>query len=165
MIRGLLILTLVAGLVSCQVRYSFTGGQFSGASTFSVELFRTQTALAGPVYAQRLTEGLKDQMLAQSPLTLSERQGDLQYSGTITEYRVAPAAIQGNETASLTRLTITVKVKYTNTLEPQLSFEKSFTKFADFPASADLFTVEEELWRSINDQLIQEIFNNSVANW
>jgi hypothetical protein len=166
-VRAAIVILLVAliGLSSCQVRYSFTGGQFSGAKTFSVDLFRSQTALAGPVYAQRLTEGLKDQMLAQSPLTLADRNGDLQYQGTITEYRVAPAAIQANETASLSRLSITVKVKYTNTLEPSLSFDKSFTKFADFPAGEDLFSVEEDLWRSINEQLILEIYNASVANW
>lgn len=163
--RLILFFIPIAAALSCQVRYSFTGGQFSGAKTFSVDLFRTQTALASPVYAQRLTESLKDLMLAQSPLSLKERDGELQYEGTITDYRVAPVAIQGNETASVTRLTISVKVKYSNTLEPGLSFERSFTKFADFPATADLFSIEADLWRDINDQLIQEIYNASVANW
>lgn len=154
-----------AVLASCQVRYSFTGGQFSGARTFSVDLFRPQTALAGPAYAQRLTEGLKDLLLAQSPLTLVERQGDLRYEGWITDYRVTPVAVQGNETASLNRLSISIKVRYTNTLEPDLNFDKTFTKFADFPAAQDLFSVQEDLWGSINEQLIQEIYNASVGNW
>jgi hypothetical protein len=56
-------------------------------------------------------------------------------------------------------------VKYTNTLEPELSFDKTFTKFADFPAEQDLFSVEESLWSAINDQLTQEIYNSSVGNW
>jgi hypothetical protein len=74
-------------------------------------------------------------------------------------------AIQSNETASLTRLSITVKIKYTNTLEPDLNFEKSFTKFADFSATESLFAVQEDLWKQINDQLAQEIYNASVGNW
>ena len=74
-------------------------------------------------------------------------------------------AIQSNETASLTRLSITVKIKYTNTLEPDLNFEKSFTKFADFSATESLFSVQEDLWKQINDQLAQEIYNASVGNW
>jgi len=150
---------------SCQVNYSFTGGQFSGADSFQVNFIRPQTALASQVYAQNLTEGLKDYLLAQSPLRLVTSNGDLQYEGVITEYNVAPIAARGNETASLTRLTVTVKIKYTNQLEKELGFEKTFTKYADFPAGQDFFSVQEELWGSINDQLIQEIFNASVGNW
>ena len=142
-----------------------SGGQFSGASTFSVDLFKSQTALASPIYAQRLTESLKDLLLSQSPLKITENNGDLRYEGYITEYRIAPVAIQGNETASLNRLNITIKVKYTNTLEPDLSFDKTFSKFADFDAALDLLSVEEKLWTDINDQLLQEIYNASVGNW
>lgn len=151
--------------ISCSVRYSLSGGQFSGAQNFSVSLFKSQTALASPIYAQRLTESLKDLLLSQSPLKIAENNGDLRYEGYITEYRIAPVAIQANETAALNRLTITLKVKYTNTLEPELSFDKTFTKFADFQANQDLLTVEETLWREINDQLLQEIYNASVGNW
>jgi len=150
--------------ISCGI-YSFRGGQYSGAKTFSVDFIKPQTALATQVYAQNLTEGLKDLLLAQSPLSLQARDGDLHYEGSITEYVITPVAIQGNETASLNRLTITIKVKYTNTIEKNLSFERSFSKYADFEADADLFAVEETLWTQINDQLAQEIYNASVGNW
>ncbi len=160
---GLLLMILL--FTSCEIRYSFSGGQFSGAKTFSVSYLKPQTALASPTYSQRLTEDLKDVMLSQSPLSLSESNGDLQFEGSVTNYVVAPVAIQSNETASLTRLSITVKIKYTNTLEPDLNFEKSFTKFADFSATESLFAVQEDLWKQINDQLAQEIYNASVGNW
>ncbi len=160
---GLLIVVLL--FTSCEIRYSFSGGQFSGAKTFSVSYLKPQTALASPTYSQRLTEELKDVMLSQSPLSLSETNGDLQFEGSVTQYVVQPMAIQNNETASLTRLSITVKIKYTNTLEPDLNFEKSFTKFADFAATENLFTIQEDLWKLINDQLSQEIYNASVGNW
>ena len=160
---GLLLVILL--FTSCEIRYSFSGGQFSGAKTFSVSYLKPQTALASPTYSQRLTEDLKDVMLSQSPLSLSESNGDLQFEGSVTNYVVAPVAIQSNETASLTRLSITVKIKYTNTLEPDLNFEKSFTKFADFSATESLFAVQEDLWKQINDHLAQEIYNASVGNW
>ena len=160
---GLLFVMLL--FVSCEIRYSFSGGQFSGAKTFSVSYLKPQTALASPTYSQRLTENFKDVMLSQSPLSLSETNGDLQFEGSVTNYVVAPMAIQSNETASLTRLSITVKIKYTSTLEPDLNFEKSFTKFADFAATESLFAVQEDLWKQINDQLAQEIYNASVGNW
>jgi hypothetical protein len=160
---GLLLVILL--FASCEIRYSFSGGQFSGAKTFSVSYLKPQTALASPTYSQRLTENFKDVMQSQSPLSLTETNGDLQFEGGVTNYVVTPMAIQSNETASLTRLSITVKIKYTNTLESDLNFEKSFTKFADFAATESLFSVEEDLWKQINDQLAQEIYNASVGNW
>jgi hypothetical protein len=100
-------------------------------------------------------------------LKLAERKGELTFSGTIVDYRTAPVAVQSGaaETASLNRLTITVKVSYVNSLEPDLSFEKTFSKFADFDANQDLFSIEESLWSLINEQLTQEIYNASVGNW
>ncbi len=153
-------------LVGCGI-YSFTGGQFSGAKTFSVEYFKPQSAMATPLYAQRFTESLKDLLLAQSPLRITEKNGELTFSGSVLDYRIAPVAVQSGaaETASLNRLTITVKVKYDNTLDPTLSFEKTFSKFADYDANQDLFTIEESLWSLINEQLTQEIYNASVGNW
>ncbi|MFM7728413.1 MAG: hypothetical protein ACKO7B_17075, partial [Flavobacteriales bacterium] len=62
--------------------YSFTGGQFSGAKTFSVDYFKPQSALVTPLYAQRFTESLKDLLLAQSPLRLAERNGELNFTGS-----------------------------------------------------------------------------------
>lgn len=158
-----LCLFLVSG---CGI-YSFTGGQYSGARTFSVDYIRPQTALATPSYSQKLTETLKDLLIAQSPLRLVETDGELHYSGVVTGYDVTPVAIQGGEVeqASLNRLTITIKIKYTNSIENELSFDRSFSKFADYDPSRDLFSVEEELWRQINEQLSIEIFNASVGNW
>lgn len=161
-----LLIIVSAFLSGCGI-YSFTGGQFSGAKTFSVDYFKPQSAMVTPLYAQRFTESLKDLLLAQSPLRIAEKNGELTYSGTVVDYRTAPVAIQSGaaETASLNRLTITVKVKYENTLEPELSFEKTFSKFADYDANQDLFTIEESLWSLINEQLTQEIYNASLGNW
>lgn len=160
---GLSLCFLFAG---CGV-YSFTGGQYSGAKTFSVDYFKPQSALVTPLYAQRFSESLKDVLLAQSPLRLAERKGELHYSGNIIDYRTTPVAVQSGaaETASLNRLTITISVKYENSLEPEFNFEKTFSKFADYDANQDLFTIEESLWSLINEQLTQEIYNASVGNW
>ena len=162
----ILLISLTLAMAGCGI-YTFTGGQFSGAKTFSVSYFKPQAGLATPLFAQRFTESMKDLLLAQSPLKLSENDGDLIYSGIITEYSTSPVAIQSGaaETASLNRLTITVKVKYENMIEPDLSFERTFTKFADFDANQDLFSIEESLWSLINDQLTQEIYNASLGNW
>jgi hypothetical protein len=145
--------------------YTPYGAQTSGARTFSVDYFRPQTPLASPIVAQNFTEELKDVIQRQSTLRLVDSKGELRYEGQITDYRVSPVGVQANETTARNRLTVTVKVKYTNTIETDLNFERSFTKFADFDSTFDLLAVEDELMAEISEQLIQEIFNASLGNW
>ncbi len=155
---------LLSLLTSCGV-YSFTGGDTSGAKTFSVTHFRAQTPQASQAFTQNLTEGLKDVVLAQSPLNLVTEKGELSFEGAVVAYRVVPVSIQSDETASLNRLEISVKVNYTNSLDKDKSFERTFTKYADYESSQDLFAIEESLWETIIEQLTQEIFNASLGNW
>ena len=145
--------------------YTPYGAQTSGAKTFSVDYFNPLTPLASPTTAQNFTEALRDLIQRQSTLRLVDGNGELQFEGQITDYRISPVAVSGDETSSRNRLTITVKVKYTNTLEAELSFERSLSKFADYDSSQDLLSVEESLTEEINEQLTQEIFNASLGNW
>ena len=58
-----------------------------------------------------------------------------------------------------------VQLRYVHTLDPTLDFEKTFSRFADFPVTSDLFDVEGQLVEEINEQLTQEVFNASLGNW
>lgn len=163
---SILIFCACAIITSCKVSYSFTGADIPAeAQTFSVQYFNSEAVLATPTYAQVLTEELKDLLLAQSGLKLTTSNGDLQYSGVITNYEVTPVALQGNETAARNRLTISLKVSYVNIFDETKNFEKSFSRFADYDSSNDLSQVEEGLIETINEQLIQDIFNASLGNW
>lgn len=161
----ILIITLIA-LTSCTgVRVTMNGGVVpEDANTFSVDYFTSQTALAAPTLSQSFSEALRDLMLQQTKLDLAD-DGDLHFEGYITGYQTSPVAIQGNETAALNRLTITVKVKYVNTLDEEASFEQSFSRFADYDSSLDLSAVEDDLINEINEQLVQDIYNQAFSNW
>lgn len=151
---------------SCSTSYSFTGASISPeVKTVSIEFFPSYAPLAPPIAGQLFTEAMKDIFLSQTNLTLVKSNGDLEFSGSITGYRTAPVAIQGNETAALNRVTMTVKVKFVNNKDDSQSFESNFSRFEDFETSQDLASVEADILRSINDQLTQDIFNKSVTNW
>ncbi|MFN4233966.1 MAG: LptE family protein [Bacteroidia bacterium] len=153
---------------SCKISYSFTGASISpDIKTVSIKTFQNNAPLAQPTLSQSFTESLKDIFITQTNLTLIEKGGDLQFEGKITGYNVTPVAIQGNQvsTASLNRLTITVLVKFINTKDEKQNFEQSFSRFADFDASKNLASVENELIKDINSQLSQDIFNRAVTNW
>lgn len=165
LIRVSFIISIILSLAGCGV-YSFTGASISPeVKTVSIDFFPAYAPLAPPIAGQLFTEDLKDIFLSQTNLVLVQTDGDLQFEGAITNYTTAPVAIQGNETAALTRVSITVKVKFTNQKEEGQDFETTFTRFEDFETTTDLSSVEEELLNSINDQLVQDIFNKSVTNW
>jgi hypothetical protein len=153
-------------LSGCKVQYSFTGASISpDVKTVSVEYFPNYTSLVNPSLSPVFTEALKDRFITQTSLSMVKEYGDLQFSGQITGYAVSPIAITGNEVASKSRLTITVKVKFVNTKDNKFNFDKSFSQFEDYDGNKDLSSVETELVKTIVDKLIEEIFNNSVANW
>jgi outer membrane lipopolysaccharide assembly protein LptE/RlpB len=161
----LLILPIVLLQQSC-------GYKLSGASipaemkTVSVQFFENNSTLVVPYLSQSFTEALKDRIRNQSRLSVVRTDGDANFEGRITDYSIRPVAIQGNERAGLSRLSITVSVKYTNALKPEQSFEQSFTRFQDLDLAAGaLQTQESRLIPQINQQLTEDIFNRAFANW
>ncbi len=159
------VLAFVSSFLSCGP-YSFTGASISPeVKTVSIDFFPAYAPLAPPISGQLFTEALKDIFLSQTNLVLVQSDGDLQFEGAITGYSTMPVAIQGDETAALTRVTVSVNVKFVNQVEEGQDFETVFSRFEDFETSQDLSSVEEELLNSINDQLVQDIFNKSVTNW
>lgn len=151
---------------SCKVNYSFTGASIpEDVKTVSVKTFQTYAPLANANLTQSFTEALKDVFISQTNLNLVTRDGDLHFEGAITSYNVTSVAIQGNETAALNRLTITVKAIFINNKDEKQNFESSFTRYADFESSQNFASVEDALINDINDQLTQDIFNKAVSNW
>ena len=161
-----LILILLLTSAGCKVNYSFTGADIpAGASTYDVAVFDARAPLSTPRTAQVFTETLRDLLQAQTPLKLVREGGDLRYEGAITGYDVQPVSIQANETAALNRLTMTVSVTYTNSLDATRTSTVTVSRFADYDSAADLVTVEEGLVRTISDQLVQDIFDRTLGNW
>jgi len=160
----LLAMTMLA-FTGCGV-YSFTGASIPAeAKTISIKYFTNNAQFVEPTLSQSLTDALRDRFQSQTSLDFVNDEGDLQLEGVITDYSTRPIAIQGNETAALNRLSVTVQVKYTNEIEPEKSFESSFTRFEDYPSSQDLSAVKDQLIAVINEYLVDDIFNKAVVNW
>ena len=161
-----IILTGLFILNACTVRFSFNSGSLSpDIKTFSVKDFQNRATIVNPSLSLDFTEGLKDKFLSQTRLELVEDNGDLQLEGNITGYSTSPVNIQGNETAAQNRLTITVKVKFTNNLDPSQNFDQSFTAYEDYDSSQSLDQVESSLVPDIIEKITDDVFNKSVANW
>jgi hypothetical protein len=163
----LIILAMFAltALNSCGI-YSFTGASLSPEiKTFTVKTFTNNASLVVPSLSENITEKLKDKFLREMNLKLVESDGDINFYGTVTDYRTAPSGISSTETAATSRLTITMKVRYENTKEPKNNFDATFSNYADFNSTVDFSAVEDELIEQIVEKLVQDIFNRSVNNW
>jgi len=162
----LLVFSCLLTLGSCTGGYSFTGAEINAnIKTITIEFFPNRASLVQPNLSNVFTETLKDKFVSQTNLELVNYGGDLKLEGEITNYKVTAQAYQGNETAALNRLTITVKVKYTNLIEPEKDFESNFSRYADFESTQSLSSVETELIEEISEELAIDIFNKALANW
>lgn len=165
MLKRFLFISLISLLFcSCGI-YSFFGTDDSGAKTFSVEMFDVKAPKANPLIGQTFTEDLRDLIQQQSSVQLIDEKAELMFEGSINKYDIQPISVQGDETASQSRLTIGIEVKYENTIEKDKSFEKSFSWYTDYSSEVDFLSVEEELITLIIDQLTQDVYNASLGNW
>ncbi len=163
----LLQLAILLTLVSCKVNYTFTGASISpDVKTITIDYFQNKASIVIPTLSRDLTESLRDYFTSQTSLTLTPSGGDLILEGTITGYDAGkPVAIQGNETAALNRMTITVSVKFTNRKDEKQNYEQSFSRYQDYSSTQPLSAVQNQLIEEINKMLVQDIFNKSVVNW
>ena len=161
------ILLLAGGLLpSCKISYSFTGANISpDVKTYSVYYFPNRARLVNPTLSQTFTEALRQKIQRQTSLNEMESNGDLIFEGQITGYEVKPMSIQQEDRAALNRLTIRVKLKYTNNKNPDQNLEQSFTAFEDFDSTSSLSDVEDGLVPEIIKKLNEDIFNATIANW
>ncbi|QXP72658.1 LptE family protein [Tenacibaculum sp. HL-MS23] len=162
---NILFITTSIILISCGA-YSFTGGNTGNAKTIQIDFFPNQAPLIEPTLSQEFTQNLRDLFTRQTNLTLVNSNGDLHFSGEITDYRITPMSATANQTAAQNRLTISVNVIYENKLEEKDNFEKRFSFYYDYGATQQLSGgVLDTALKEILERITQDIFNASVAKW
>jgi hypothetical protein len=154
-------------LTSCTISYKFNGAaiDYNTTKTISVAEFPIRAALVYPPLGPAFNEALKDIYTRQTRLSMVKTGGDLQVEGEITGYDLSPQAVTEDAYASQTRLTISVKVRYTNTKNPNLNVDQTFRAYRDFSSSQMLTQVQDELISQIVDELAELIFNATVGSW
>lgn len=153
-------------LPSCKVTYSFSGVNISpDVQTFTVQYFPNRAAIVQAQLSQEFTNALIDKITSNTSLENIGAGGDVEFSGEITGYVTRPVAITGDETAAMNRLTITVRVKYTNYIEPELDFDSSFSRYEDYSSDQNLADVENELVELIVAVMLEDIFNKAFVSW
>ena len=151
---------------SCGI-YSFTGTSIQpDVKTVTINYFEYKALKVNPSLSNSMTEAMKDKFLKLTKLEQVESEGDLEIIGAITGYDVKATAVTANESVAQNRLTVTVKVSFVSRKHPEEAFDdKSFSAYQDFDAMQSLESVEATLCEDIVEQLCEDIFNATVAQW
>ncbi len=164
--KGILLLCVVL-LNACTISYKFNGASidYSTTKTISIADFPNMAALVHPPLSNNLSDGIRDIFQRQTRLEQVRRGGNLELEGEIIGYTLTPMAVAADSYASETKLTITVKVRFTNNVAPEESFEKTYTAYQTFDSSQMLVDVQDELCSTMITEIADQIYNDTVAKW
>ena len=160
---------LLVGLAmpSCIPSYKFNGSalNYDVYKTINITEFPIRAALVYPPLQQIFENKLMDAVTRQTRLQEVDGNSDLEMTGEITGYSLSPQAVGENAYATETRLTITVKVRYTDSKNPANNVEQTFSAYRQFDASLMLTDVQDDLCEEISGELVDLIFNATLGNW
>lgn len=164
-----LLFLLVFFLSACSITMKNTYIDYNLYKTVSVEQFETLAANAPPTAAQQFSESFKLKIMSDTRLQYIDGVGDIAFTGNLSQYTLTSVAPTGSDNSTFQqRLTITITVTRKDNKDAALakSWENTpFTRFADFPADADLTSVQDQLITDIYEQILEDVFNKSFTGW
>lgn len=153
-------------LISCSVSYKFEGGSvnYDLTKTIHISDFPNRTSFYSPL-ASMFDLALRKRFIEQTRLKEASANADIEIEGEITNFDIAGMAVKSDAYSSQTRLTITVRVQYVNNREAGKNVEQSFSAFQEFPSTESINDVQDRLVPAIINELVDMIYNATVANW
>jgi len=163
----LLIAIMSVSLVSCTISYKFNGSSIDYTKTKSISIsdFPNTAELIYPPLSQEFSESLRDIYTKQTRLQLLKKGGDMHLEGEIVGYQLTPMAISADAYSSQTKLTMTINVRFSNSKNPEDDFEKKYSAYQTFDSSRMLTDVQDELMKTMIADIVDNIYNDTVAKW
>lgn len=162
---SLIAVLVVAGSARrCSV--SQTGATIdSRVQSYYVNPFVNNSDNSLPGLEQQLAEDLRNKIRLNSRLRASDTNPDIEFNGTLVDFRITSEAPSANNRVALNRLTINLAIEYVDNVTGEDGWTRNFSFFYDYPANTDFATVEEEAISTISNQLMEDIFNAAFSNW
>ena len=154
-------------LISCSVSYKFNQASIDYTKTKTIQIsdFPIRSSYVWAPMAGIFNNQLKDQFANHTKLTQVKRNGDLKIEGEITRYDQRNKSVSSEGYSAQTELSITVNVRFTNNQKHEEDFERTFTGQSSFNTTESLSSVQEQLVTEIIQNICDQIFNATVANW
>ncbi len=154
-------------LSSCTISYKFNGASIDYSTTHSIAIadFPNNAALVHPPLSNQLSEAIRDLFIRQTRLTVDRKNGDLELEGEIIGYELTPMGIGSDGFSAETKLTMTIRVRYTNNINPDDNFERTYSAYQTFDSQQMLTDVQDALCETMVKELSENIYNDTVAKW
>jgi hypothetical protein len=164
---ALVCLISICTLSACKVSFSFNGASIDYTKTKTIQIadFPIRSSYVWGPMAQMFNNALKDIYANHTRLSQVKRNGDLKVEGEITQYSQRNKSVSSEGYSAQTELSMTVNVRFTNTVNQNESFERQFTATQTYETTQSLASVQEELVQAMVKDLTEQIFNATVANW
>jgi len=166
-IKHITILLLSLLVVGCKMKVSFTGASIEAdVNTINVKYFDNRASFVEDILSDYFTNEIRDKYESETRLSLiNSNNADLLLEGQIVTYDIKPATVNADEEADLNRLTVGVKVKFTNVKHPEKNFEQTFSDYEDFSSDSDYDAEVQGLIETISEKIIDKVFLKTVADW
>ncbi|MBE6260097.1 MAG: hypothetical protein E7107_04620 [Prevotella sp.] len=166
-LRLTLCVAAVALLSACSVSYKFNGASIDYTKTKTIQIaeFPIRSSYVWGPMGPMFNNELKDQFANHTRLSQVKRNGDLKIEGEITQYQQRNKSVSAEGYSAQTELSITVNVRFTNNVNHNEDFERTFTAAQSYETTRSLNSVQEELVSQMCKDICEQIFNATVANW
>lgn len=154
-------------VVSCSVSYKFNMSSidYTKVKTIQIADFPIRSSYVWGPMGPMFNNKLKEQYADHTKLSQVKRNGDLKIEGEITNYSQRNKSVSAEGYSAQTELSITVNVRFTNNTNHQEDFEQQFTATASYETTQSLAAVQEQLVTEMIEDIVDQIFNATVANW
>lgn len=161
------IFVIIAITAACSVKYAFNGASIDYTKTKTIELaeFPIRSSYVWGPMGPMFNNQLKDEFASHTRLIQVKRNGDLKIEGEITQYSQRNKSVSSEGYSAQTELSMTVNVRFTNNKNHAEDFERQFTSTKSYDTTQSLNAVQEELVTQMVKDLVEQIFNATVANW
>jgi len=167
-IRRVVLIAALAAIVSaCSVSYKFNGASIDYSKTKTIQIgeFPIRSNYVWGPMGPLFNNQLKDKFNSHTRLEQVKRNGDLKIEGEITRYEQRNKSVSSEGYSAMTELSMTVNVRFTNNVDHAQDFEQQFTATQSFESTLSLNSVQEQLVTQMVDDICDQIFNATVANW
>lgn len=146
--------------------YSFRGVSLDPSiQSYYITPFVNNAENALPSLAQTLEDALREKIRTESRLVYNDSEPDIEFRGTLVDYRISAEAPRTGEVTAINRLTITLAIEYFNNQTDKQVWKRNFSFFYDFPSDRDFSSIESDALRTISTQLMEDIFNAAFSDW
>lgn len=161
----LIVVAIVA--TACSVSYKFNGASidYNKVKTIQIADFPIRASYVWGPMASIFNNELKDKFANHTRLSQVKRNGDLKIEGEITQYSQRNKSVSAEGYSAQTELSMTVNVRFTNNTNHKEDFEQQFTATSSYETTQSLSSVQEELVTQMVEDITDQIFNATVANW